>query len=587
MNSVSVLVSYAQTLNGVLGRSSKEATSPLAISCDATLFLTHVLRGLYDGVLVGIDTILSDDPQLSQRVGDYSATGRQWNGRPLGQPWRLVLDSRLRTPENARIFSELGDKDRVILFYYSRELGPELLSKKQVLEGKGATLVPLSASPLPWDEVLAWLADHGLQSLFIEGGGAVLSSALSEGIEDSLIITQAPTAEPRGTSVDPKLSRKWNLTALAQGGSDLVLEYSSTGQSTIPMPGLAEICENSSAPDLKLLFTRPSLGPTAELVKARQLVFTAPRKAAVRTIDLRPKAGEVLVRSRLQGISAGTEMAVYRGECQDFSGEAIASLQPQEYPLTYGYINVGEDPRGRRVFGFALHQDWFAYPEDGLIDLGDLSWEDGIFLASTETAVSIVHDTHARLGDVVAVAGQGVVGLLVTQILLSHGVKVLALDPDPYRRKVSHDLGAQEYNPLDPDLAERLTEVTDGRGWDKAIHCSGNFRGLQTLIDHAPFESTIVEASWYADKPVSLNLGQAFHRRRLSLVSSQVSNVGRPLGPRWTKARRMGQVVDLLGRLRPSRFITHRFGLDKAAEAYTLLDNPTEPVLQVVIDPGQ
>jgi hypothetical protein len=77
-----------------------------------------------------------------------------------------------------------------------------------------------------------------------------------------------------------------------------------------------------------------------------------------------------VVESRLIGISAGTELAVFRGECSDFSGRSLPGLQPTGYPLAYGYINVGLAPDGSRVFGFAAHQDRFCAKDSELIQLG-------------------------------------------------------------------------------------------------------------------------------------------------------------------------------------------------------------------------
>jgi threonine dehydrogenase-like Zn-dependent dehydrogenase len=331
---------------------------------------------------------------------------------------------------------------------------------------------------------------------------------------------------------------------------------------------------------------QPGPQPPVQSLECRQLVFTGPGKVGLRSLRIEPAQDELVVESRLMGISAGTELAVFRGECSDFSGESLPGLQPSGYPLAYGYINAGQVPGGSRVFGFASHQDRFCARPDELIQLGGLSWDDAVFLPSMETALGIVHDAHPRLGDRYCVAGQGIVGILVARIFVSMGVGVISLETNAFRRRISREAGALSLDPGDPGLSADIARFTNGNGWDCAINCSGSETALQVLIDLAPADSTILEASWYADRRVSLGLGQAFHRKRLRIASSQVSFLGPAMGKGWTKARRFAVVLDLLDRLRPAAYISHRFAMDEADKAYAVLSTPEAEVLQVVIDPG-
>ena len=85
-------------------------------------------------------------------------------------------------------------------------------------------------------------------------------------------------------------------------------------------------------------------------------------------------------------------------------------------------------------------------------------------------------------------------------------------------------------------MAARIRELTDGAGVDLAIEASGNPAALNQALDAVAFGGTIVVCSWYGTKPVPLMLGGAFHRRRLRIVSSQVSTIDAALQPRWTHA---------------------------------------------------
>jgi hypothetical protein len=308
----------------------------------------------------------------------------------------------------------------------------------------------------------------------------------------------------------------------------------------------------------------------AKAVKAKALYFTAPGTVELREEDCRPVGEQVLVRSRLIGISHGTEMLAFRGLMPQ-GLEADSSLKSLagtlEYPLKYGYINTGETESGRRVFAFYPHQDLFFAEQERLV------------------ALSIVHDANPRFGECVLLIGQGVVGLLTAEILKRGGAgKVITVEPYAGRRRASEAIGCVALRP-GVELQERILEHTDGRGADVAINVSASAEGLQVAIDNLAFEGTVVEASWYGSRQVTLDLGRAFHRKRIKLRSSQVSRIDPALTGRWDKGRRLERVLELLQAIRPSRYISHRFALDRAQEAYELLENHPERSIQIVLEP--
>ncbi|MCS7001778.1 MAG: alcohol dehydrogenase catalytic domain-containing protein, partial [Dehalococcoidia bacterium] len=147
--------------------------------------------------------------------------------------------------------------------------------------------------------------------------------------------------------------------------------------------------------------------------------FDAPGCVSVREAALSPVGpGDVVVRARLSAISAGTELLVYRGQWPEELpiDETIPSYrQPFVYPLTYGYAVVGVveqvgadvDPVwiGRRVFAFGPHCSHVVTPVASVVALpDDLSDEQAVLLATTETAVTIALDAAPRIGERVAVA---------------------------------------------------------------------------------------------------------------------------------------------------------------------------------------
>jgi 2-desacetyl-2-hydroxyethyl bacteriochlorophyllide A dehydrogenase len=324
-------------------------------------------------------------------------------------------------------------------------------------------------------------------------------------------------------------------------------------------------------------------------LKARALYFSAPRKIEIREEEVHAEKDQVLVHSRLIGISHGTEMLAFRGQMpQELEADtALTSLKGTlAYPLKYGYINTGETETGRRVFAFYPHQDIFALDPRQLIELpAALDFADAVFLASMETALSIVHDARPLFGEVILVVGQGVVGLLVAEILVRSGAgRVITVEPYAERRRVSESIGCVALQPGE-QLPELILEESGGRGVDVAINVSASAAGLQLGIDSLVFDGTVVEASWYGTREVNLKLGSAFHRKRLRLRSSQVSRIDAALAARWDKERRLDVVMDLLKQIQPSRYISHRFALDRAQEAFELLEKHPEQSIQVVLEP--
>ena len=186
--------------------------------------------------------------------------------------------------------------------------------------------------------------------------------------------------------------------------------------------------------------------------RAQALYFLGPGKVELREERVVEEPGKLLVRSSLIGISHGTEMLAFRGQLP--AGlEADAALKSLagslDYPLKYGYVNVGTAADGRRVFAFFPHQDFFSVSPDELVELPQgLAFDDAVFLASMETALGVVHDAALRFGESVLVVGQGVVGLLAAEILLRSGAgQVITVEPHELRREASRRLGCTALSP--------------------------------------------------------------------------------------------------------------------------------------------
>lgn len=342
----------------------------------------------------------------------------------------------------------------------------------------------------------------------------------------------------------------------------------------------------------------------AKRLRNKVLYFDAPHQVSVRNEEVpRLRRDSVLVRTLFSGISAGTEMLFYRGQVPtDIDvDESIPSLTGKlKYPLKYGYCAVGEvvevggevSPawKGRTVFALHPHQSYFPIsPEELTVLPEDLSLEDTVFLPNMDTAVNLIMDARPVIGEKAVIFGQGAVGLLTTALLAHFPLtKLITLDSYPLRRERSLALGAHtSLDPGMPDLYEQLQELLEVQGThggaDLTFELSGNPPALDQAIAATAFAGRVIIGSWYGRKQVELDLGGRFHRNRVRLISSQVSTIAPEWTGRWDKKRRLQVALRMIERVKPASLITHRFPIDKAAEAYKLLDQKPKETLQVVL----
>jgi threonine dehydrogenase-like Zn-dependent dehydrogenase len=202
-----------------------------------------------------------------------------------------------------------------------------------------------------------------------------------------------------------------------------------------------------------------------------------------------------------------------------------------------------------------------------------------------ETAVSFLMDGRPVIGEQVAVVGQGVVGLLTTALLGALPLaSLVTLDAYPLRRKWSSRLGAT--TALAPGAtAEAILALSGERayaGADLTYELSGHPSGLDLAVAVTGYNGRVVIGSWYGRKRVEVDLGGRFHRAHMRLIGSQVSALSPEWLGRWTKARRLGVAWEMLRHHRPERLITHRLPIDRAPEAYRLLDDDPAGAIQIV-----
>ncbi len=311
-----------------------------------------------------------------------------------------------------------------------------------------------------------------------------------------------------------------------------------------------------------------------------------------------PGRHEILVRTEISAVSAGTEMLFYRNQVDEgikLDTALVALGTPFHYPFKYGYALVGtvekrgrgvpKEWQGRKVFCFHPHESHFVSSLADVIPVPKgMDAEDAVFLPFMETALCFVMDGRPVVGEKVVVLGQGVIGLLTTAILSSFPLsRLVTLDAIKARRQKSLMMGADRTFDSSITAVELLkqSDMEDSKA-DMVFEVSGNPQAIDFALSIAGFDARIILGSWYGNKPSVLHLGREFHRNRVHMTSSQVSSVAPSLQGRWSKERRIEFTWKLIDKIRPSKLITHRYGLDEASFAYQLIDTKSEEVGQLV-----
>jgi riboflavin-specific deaminase-like protein len=202
-----ITLTYAQSLDGSIAAAPDQQIN---ISAPLSLKMTHQLRSLHDGILIGVGTVLADDPQLTVR----KVQGK--NPRPI------ILDSQLRTPLEAQV---LQSETTPLIFHGSQAPAERI----EQFGGIGTELCLCPQEPGGWLDgtfVLRELRRRGIERLMVEGGAKVIDYLLQAGSADLLVLTIAPQligglkpVAPASAEDLPKLRRiQWQRL-----GDDMIL----------------------------------------------------------------------------------------------------------------------------------------------------------------------------------------------------------------------------------------------------------------------------------------------------------------------------------------------------------------------------
>ncbi|MEV0234237.1 zinc-binding alcohol dehydrogenase [Nonomuraea sp. NPDC050786] len=336
----------------------------------------------------------------------------------------------------------------------------------------------------------------------------------------------------------------------------------------------------------------------------RVITFEEPGRVRVSLespADLVP--GSVRVRTIYSGVSAGTELTAYRGTNPylnrhwDTERRLFVDGQTHAYPLTgWGYQEVGEvveaapdvadPPVGSIVWGIWGHRAEAVVPAEKLVGHVMPPGADpltGVFARVGAIALNAVHAADVHLGDQIAIFGQGVIGLLATRLAVLSGARVLAADAIPDRLELARTFGAAEVIDVRAgSVAEYMRKRVEGA--DTVIELSGTHQGLHEAIRTVRKGGRVVAAGFYQGDGIGLRLGEEFHHNQVQLVSSQIGGVASWLAHRWDVERLQRTFMALVheGQVEVGELISHVVPVERAAEAFDLIDKHQSEVLQLV-----
>ncbi|MEK6650092.1 MAG: bi-domain-containing oxidoreductase, partial [Bacteroidota bacterium] len=241
--------------------------------------------------------------------------------------------------------------------------------------------------------------------------------------------------------------------------------------------------------------------------------------------------------------------------------------------------------------GYASHAEIIAVPKNLCVRIPDgVSFEDAAYTTIGSIALQGVRQAEPNLGDVVAVIGLGLVGLLTVQLLKANGCVVVGVDPDPEAVRRASELGADAALRRADDvkrvvgarsghIGADIVLITAATKSDDPIRLAGEIardRGRVVLVGDVGLQ---MPRGPYYMKELDFRLSRSYGPGRYD-PSYEEEGRDYPVGyVRWTERRNMEEFLRLVrtGSVKPSSLTTHRFSVDEAPDAYALLSGPSGP----------
>jgi threonine dehydrogenase-like Zn-dependent dehydrogenase len=233
------------------------------------------------------------------------------------------------------------------------------------------------------------------------------------------------------------------------------------------------------------------------------------------------------------------------------------------------------------VFAFHPHQDLFTVRAGDVVAVDGVDERVATLFPLVETALQVSLDAGPRIEEPVVVLGLGPVGVLTAAMLQRSGANVLGADPRDDRREIAAHFAIRVVDPS--EIREAVGAFTSGVGVPLVVDATGSPAALPLALELLAHEGEALVCSWFGSKEVRLPLGGAFHRRRLTIRSTQVSTIPSRMAERWNVDRRRRAAMRLVTELPVKLLATHEVPFELAGEAYAALNRGDEGVMHVAL----
>ncbi|MCD6356263.1 MAG: bi-domain-containing oxidoreductase [Anaerolineaceae bacterium] len=345
------------------------------------------------------------------------------------------------------------------------------------------------------------------------------------------------------------------------------------------------------------------------------------------------KPGYILIKTSASLVSAGTERMLVSFAEKNLIGKAQsrpdlleqvimkakregvlttlnAAFNKLDQPVTLGYSSSGVVKQvgsgvkkfkpGDRVVcaggGFAVHAEYALIPKNLAAKLpAEVDFESGAFATMGAVALNGVRLANPKVGEISAVIGMGLLGMLTSQILQASGCEVFGMDINSDRIAFAKKLGIRAS--LNNKVISKYRQLTYGRGFDHVFICAdtessdpvkiaGEIARDKAYVIAIGAVGLNIPRKPYYEKEITFKVARSYGPGRYD-NSYEEGGQDYPIGfVRWTEGRNLETIVGLIasGKLDVSSLITHHFPIKQAQDAYTLIKNKnTHNFLGIII----
>ena len=333
-------------------------------------------------------------------------------------------------------------------------------------------------------------------------------------------------------------------------------------------------------------------------MKGRRLASFAPMTLELEEFEL-PDGGEpgqILVEARTTAISAGTEIANYRGITTQ--RQSVKDWRAQPYRPGYSLAGVVRAVApgvtrfkiGDRVCGWGPHAS-LAWVDAARFERipDEVSFDDAAMTSLCTIVINGVRLAHLQLGESVAVVGAGLIGQLTLQFARMSGARpVVSVDPIEPRRRLALDCGADAaVDPGAPDAAERTRELTDGQGFDVVFEATGSPDAFNPAMRLVRRQGRMVALGSTRGVVPEFDLYGDLHLRGVTLIGAHMTTAPEQETPynRWTQGNNRKLALRLIAdeELRPQRLVSHRAAAEEAPALFYQLATSREQYYGVLL----